>query len=170
VSWRKDLDELKMIDRNQSCHFRKDSEGHRKPWSIISGKGAPKPKVSNFVDERATWTMRKMRTARSAMGLIADSIPNRAIMLWCDSVSLTDFGLISTFETDYTSEVIQHLIPSILNRRKYSTNVITPFYLLRIFVPRYIIVSEPNIYLVVSLTDQWLYQQSKCSSFVCSHF
>ena len=41
---------------------------------------------------------------------VADSIPNRAITSWCDSVSLNDFGLITTFETDYTLEVIQHLI------------------------------------------------------------
>ena len=70
------------------------------------------------------------------------------------TVSLTDFGLISTFETDYTLEVVQHSVSIILIRQMYSTNVCTSFCLLKMFVPQNVIKSEPNLYLVVSLTAQ----------------
>ena len=125
-------------------------------------EGSPKPKVSEFVDEsKEEGDMDEMDEDENEDSEISDGsdswgVPNREITLLCDSVSLTDFGLISTFETDYTLEVVQHSVSIILIRQMYSTNVCTSFCLLRIFVPQNVIKSEPNLYLVVSLTDQWL--------------
>ena len=74
-----------------------------------------------------------------------------------DSVSLTGFGPISTFETDYNWEVIQHSISDISKRQKDPPDACTYFYLLEIFVHEILIESKGSLYLVVSTTTLWLY-------------
>ena len=54
--------------------------------------------------------------------------------LFCDSVSLTGLGLISTLEIDYAWEVVKHSISDVTKRQKYSPDVCPSFYLLKIIV------------------------------------
>ena len=76
--------------------------------------------------------------------------------LFCDSVSLTGLGLISTLEIDYAWEVVKHSISDVTKRQKYSPDVCPSFYLLKTIVHEILMESKSSLYLVVSMTAQWL--------------
>jgi len=92
--------------------------------------------VFRLAGYRSSWELKKNMEEPSKMITIGHITPatfgrNQAEDV---TVSLTDFGLILTLRADYAFTILEHSISKIFKRQKYSANVCTSFYLLRIFV------------------------------------